>query len=134
MHVNNKKIENILLNVTLLTFTETFAPKFAVNILVEDIDSEEIINEINLENGGKLFTSEPDSIRIIAPGNAIKKPKAADVPTASYIFFENIVNVGTLKLPPPIPINTDIKPMRKLITKLTILNLGRSLEMIIGSF
>ena len=38
MHVNNKKIENILLNVTLLTFTETFAPKLAVNILVEDIN------------------------------------------------------------------------------------------------
>ena len=36
MHVNNKKIENILLKVTLLTFTETFAPKFAVNILVDD--------------------------------------------------------------------------------------------------
>ena len=38
MHVNNKKIENILLKVTLLTFTETFAPKLAVNILVEDIN------------------------------------------------------------------------------------------------
>ena len=50
-----------------------------------------------MENGGKLSMLEPDSIRIIAPGNAIKKPKAADVPTASYIFFENIVNVGTLK-------------------------------------
>ena len=45
-----------------------------------------------MENGGKLSMSEPDNIRIIAPGNAIKKPKAADVPTASYIFFENIVN------------------------------------------
>jgi hypothetical protein len=43
----------------------------------------------------------------------MKKPKAADVPTASYIFFENIVNVGTLKLPPPIPINTDIKAYEK---------------------
>ena len=87
-----------------------------------------------MENGGKLSISEPDNIRIIAPGNAMKKPKAADVPTASCIFFENIVNVGTLKLPPPIPINTDIKPIRKLITKLTNLNLGKSLEMIIGSF
>ena len=38
MHVNNKKIENILLNVTLLIFTEAFAPKFAVNMLVEDIN------------------------------------------------------------------------------------------------
>ncbi len=38
MHVNNKKIENILLKVTLLTLTETLAPKFAVNILVEDIN------------------------------------------------------------------------------------------------
>ena len=40
-----------------------------------------------MENGGKLFMSEPDNIRIIAPGNAIKKPNAAEVPTASYIFF-----------------------------------------------
>ena len=87
-----------------------------------------------MENGGKLSMSEPDSIKIIAPGKAIKKPKAADVPTASYIFFENIVNVGTLKLPPPIPINTDIKPMRKLITKFISLDLGRSVEMIMGSF
>ena len=79
-----------------------------------------------MENGGKLSISEPDNIRIIAPGNAMKKPKAADVPTASCIFFENIVNVGTLKLPPPIPINTDIKPMRKLITKFISLDLGRS--------
>ena len=31
--------------------------------------------------------SETDNIRIRAPGNAMKKPKAADVPTASYIFF-----------------------------------------------
>ena len=87
-----------------------------------------------MENGGKLSMSEPDNIRIIEPGNAMKKPKAADVPTDSYILFENIVNVGTLKLPPPIPINTDMKPMRKLITKFTSLDLGRSLEIIIGSF
>ena len=38
MHVNNKKIENILLKVTLLTFTEILAPTFAVNTLVEDIN------------------------------------------------------------------------------------------------
>ena len=38
MHVNNKKIENILLKVTLFTFTETLAPKFAVNMLVDDIN------------------------------------------------------------------------------------------------
>ena len=53
-----------------------------------------------MDNGGKLSMSEPVNIRIMVPGNAMKKPKAADVPTASYIFFENIVNVGTLKLPP----------------------------------
>ena len=49
MHVNNKKIENILLKVTLLTFTETFAPKFAVNILVEDINRTiEIANQYDI--------------------------------------------------------------------------------------
>ena len=44
-----------------------------------------------MENGGKLSISEPDSIRIIAPGNAIKNPKAADVPTASYIFLRTLL-------------------------------------------
>ena len=32
-------------------------------------------------------------------------------------FFENILKVGTLKLPPPIPIKTDKKPIKKLIIK-----------------
>ena len=36
MHVNKKKIENILLNVILFTLTEALAPKFAVNTLVDD--------------------------------------------------------------------------------------------------
>ena len=52
---------------------------------------------------------------MITPGNAIKKPKTADVPTHSWIFFENMLKVGTLKLPPPIPIKTDKKPIVKLI-------------------
>ena len=91
MHVNNKKIENILLNVTLLTFTETFAPKFAVNILVEDINKTIAKLRYPMENGGKLSILEPDNIRIIAPGNAIKKPKAAEVPTFTFIT-KNIYN------------------------------------------
>ena len=36
MHVNNKKIENILLKVILFTLTETLAPKFALKILVDE--------------------------------------------------------------------------------------------------
>ena len=36
MHVNNKKIEKILLKATLLILTDTLAPIFAVKILVED--------------------------------------------------------------------------------------------------
>ena len=47
-------------------------------------------------------------------------------------FFENIVKVGTLKLPPPIPIVADKKPIEELIAKLIILDDGISLFTIIG--
>ena len=85
------------------------------------------------EKGGKESIFEPEKLKIIAPGKAIKKPKVADVPTASCIFFENIVRVGTLKLPPPMPINTDIKPIKELIIKLINLDFGISVDIIIGS-
>ena len=39
----------------------------------------------------------------------------AEVPTARYIFFPKAVKVGTLKLPPPIPIKTEKYPIKKLI-------------------
>ena len=112
MHVNNKKIENILLNVILFTLTETLAPKFAVNILVDDTNKTIAKFRYPKEKGGKETILGPENIKIIAPGKAIKKPSAADVPTASCIFLENIVRVGTLKLPPPIPIKTDINPIK----------------------
>ncbi len=69
---------------------------------------------------------------MITPGNAIKKPKTADVPTHSWIFFENMLKVGTLKLPPPIPIKTDKKPIVKLIKKFKLFDLGRSFPIKIG--
>ena len=86
------------------------------------------------EKGGKACVLEPENIKIIAPGNAIKKPKVADVPTASCIFFENIVRVGTLKLPPPMPINTEKNPIKKLTIRFINLDFGRSFDIIIGSF
>ena len=36
----------------------------------------------------------------------MKKPKTAEVPTALCIFFEKTLKVGTLKLPPPMPIRS----------------------------
>ena len=134
MHVNNKKIENILLNVILFTLTETLAPKFAVNTLVDDTNKTIAKFRYPKEKGGKESILGPKNIKIIAPGKAIKKPSVADVPTASCIFLENIVSVGTLKLPPPIPIKTDIKPIKKLIIKFINLDFGRSFDIIIGSF
>ena len=47
-----------------------------------------------MENGGKLSMSEPDSIRIIVPGNAIKKPNVADVPTAHEFFLKTLLGLG----------------------------------------
>ena len=76
---------------------------------------------------------DPETIKIMTPGKAIKKPSVAEVPTASCIFFENIVRDGTLKLPHPIPIKTDKNPIKELNIKLMIFDLGRSFERIIGS-
>ena len=81
---------------------------------------------------GSSLIFDPVYINVSVPGKAIKKPKTADVPTASWIFFENIVKVGTLKLPPPIPIVADKKPIEELIAKLIILDDGISLLTIIG--
>ena len=81
---------------------------------------------------GSSLIFDPVYINVSVPGKAIKKPKTAEVPTASWIFFENIVKVGTLKLPPPIPIVADKKPIEELIKKLDILDDGISLLTIIG--
>ena len=48
------------------------------------------------------------------------------MPTALCIFFEKILRVGTLKLPPPIPIKADKKPIFPLINKFKINELGIS--------
>ena len=68
------------------------------------------------------------------PGTAIKKPILADVPTARWIFFPKTVNVGTLKLPPPIPINTEKKPIIKLIVLFNKKFFGRLFAKIILKF
>ena len=133
MQVNNKKIAKILLKLTLFIFAETFAPRFAVNILVEDTNITIAILIYPIENGGRSLMLDPEIIKIKAPGKAIKKPKVAEVPIASCIFFENIVRVGTLKLPPPIPIKTDKNPMNELNIRFIRFDLGRSFEIIIGS-
>ena len=75
---------------------------------------------------GSSFIFDPAYINVSVPGKAIKKPKTAEVPTASCIFFENIVKIGTLKLPPPIPIIDEKKPINKLIKKFINFDNGRS--------
>ena len=44
---------------------------------------------------------------------AIKKPIAADVPIATFIEWPNILKIGVLNTPPPIPMGADKKPDRK---------------------
>ena len=65
-------------------------------------------------------------IKVIVAGKAIKKPKTAEVPTASCIFLENMVKAGTLKLPPPIPIIEEKKPIKELIDRLITFDDGKS--------
>ena len=60
MHVNNKKIENILLNVILFTLTETLAPKFAVNTLVDDTNKTIAKFRYPKEKGGKESILGPE--------------------------------------------------------------------------
>ena len=56
----------------------------------------------------------------------MKNPKTAEVPTALCIFLEKILRVGTLKLPPPIPIKADKQPILPLIQKFKMDELGIS--------
>ena len=52
---------------TLFTLTETLAPKFAVNTLVEDTNKTIIIFRYPKEKVGKLSILEPEIIKIIVP-------------------------------------------------------------------
>ena len=107
-------------------FVETLAPYPAVNTLVVEIIKTIKIFIYPIEYNGRPSLSKPVIVKVIAPGKAIKKPKKAEVPTASWIFFENIVKVGTLKLPPPIPIIAEKKPINELIKKLINFEDGKS--------
>ena len=47
------------------------------------------------------------------PIKEIRNPIAADVPIATFIGYPNILNIGTLNTPPPIPIGAEKKPDKK---------------------
>ena len=82
---------------SLLIFTETLAPIFAVNMLVDDTNKTIARLRYPTEKGGKESIFEPEKLKIIAPGKAIKKPKVADVPTATpvtnYEYEQNLNDV-----------------------------------------
>ena len=64
-------------------------------------------------NGALTFKQFPKIAKPVAPTKAIKKPMAADVPIATFIGQPNILNIGVLNTPPPIPIGADRNPERK---------------------
>jgi len=70
----------------------------------------------------------------MAPGSAMKNPKTAEVPIAWCIFLEKTLKVGTLKLPPPIPIKADKKPIEPLIKKLFKNETGISFPIVVIFF
>ena len=116
-----------------MIFEANFAPMLAVKTLVNETSKTIGIFTYPIEYSGRVSLKLPVIIKIITPGKAIKKPITADVPTASWIFLENIVSTGTVKLPPPIPIKTDKNPIIELIKKLIILDEGISLDINRGS-
>ena len=71
---------------------------------------------------------------VINPGSAIKKPIHADVPTARCIFLPKALKIGTVKLPPPIPIKTEKYPIKKLIILFNKKFFGKSLNITILIF
>ena len=77
MHVNNKKIENILLNVILFTLTETLAPKFAVNTLVDDTNKTIAKFRYPKEKGGKESILGLETIKITVSYTHLTLPTKA---------------------------------------------------------
>ena len=56
---------------------------------------------------GSSLIFDPVYINVSVPGKAIKNQKQQRYQLLHESFFENIVKVGTLKLPPPIPMVAD---------------------------
>ncbi len=116
--MQNKKTANIFLSVDFFVLEESLAPILAVKILVEE--TKKIISKFAYpnENGGSWeeFVSEIEKTN--KPDKAIKNPITEEVPTALCIGAEKEFKIGTLKLPPPIPIRTERKPITLLIIKL----------------
>ena len=58
-----------------------------------------------------LSTILPPVIIVIVPNTAIKKPTPAAVPIDLLISYPKVLIKGTINEPPPIPSNTDMKPI-----------------------
>ena len=75
-----------------------------------------------------------ERIYVITPGAEIKNPINAEVPIALWIDLEKALRVGTLKLPPPIPIITERNPIILLIKKFNKKFFGISFAININPF
>jgi hypothetical protein len=64
-------------------------------------------------NGTLILRYVPEIAKPTAPIKAIKNPIAAEVPIATFIGYPNILNIGVLNTPPPIPMGADKKPDKK---------------------
>lgn len=81
-----------------------------------------------------MGTSNPEKAKPIVAGIAINKPKAAAVPIALCMGTDKATSVGTPKVPAPTPIREETNPITEEIITLIILNFGKLLPNLIGSF
>ncbi len=132
--MKNKNTAKIFLRVDVFVFKESLAPILAVKMLVQE--TKKIINKFAYpkEKGGKPSMPVPVIQNMITPESAIKNPITEEVPTALCKGIEKELNVGTLKLPPPIPIKTERKPIILLIVKLITKFLGKASLITINFF
>ena len=67
------------------------------------------------EYSGLPSTPKPEIKNTTVAGILITTPIPEDVPTAFFILLPQLINNGTLRVPPPIPKIADKHPIRKLI-------------------
>ena len=132
--MQNKNTAKIFLRVGVFVLKESLAPILAVKMLVQE--TKKIINKFAYprEKGGSPSILLPVIENIVTPENAMKNPITEEVPTALCKGIEKELSVGTLKLPPPIPIKTERKPIILLIVKLIINFFGKDSLIVINFF
>ena len=64
-------------------------------------------------SGALILKYVPELAKPMVPVSEIKKPIAAELPIAILIGYPNILNIGVLYTPPPIPMGADKNPDKK---------------------